>query len=595
MRARVLALAILAGAALAAGGDPAGIVWETNLDEPLIGDPAALKGGTFNYFIPTYPLTFRLLGPESNDIFSAWNRAYSMSFSLVGRHPVTDAYIPWMATHWSVAPDRKTVYFKLDPDARFSDGTPITAADYVFCHEMMRSTAIEDPYYNNYAETYFASVEAIDPLTLKITGAQESWRPIDDFAVLWPVPRHVEKLDPGWVKEANLRPQVVPGPYVVAEAVPGEKVILTRIKDWWGREKRYFRGLYNADRIVLKVVPVPNVFDYFKKRELDFMTVISAKMWATEMGFDAVTKGWVHRKQEFLETPEGISGLHMNLAAPLFASKDVRKAMQHLFPFELLNSRLMYDSYVRKVSAFDGTEYANRGLKPYEFSPAKARECLAKAGFTARGPDGILVDAGGRRASFTLTYGNKLMEPHLTIIQQIYGRGGVEITLNLLERATAFNRGKERNYEMILASRSTGFDPSPYQYFHSDFAKETGNNNLWGFGREDTDKLIDVYRFDMDKDARIAAMHALDAVIQDEAFYIPFWKGPYMRFLYWDDVCFPASYFPRRTQQMLDWQVFWIDPAKTVRLKDAMAAGTSLGEDARIEIDPWDVVPGLAR
>ncbi len=595
MAARILFSALLASAAAIACEGPASIAWETNLDEPLLGDPAAPKGGTFNYFIQAYPLTFRLFGPNSNDAFAAWNRAYSMNFTLVMRHPTTDKYIPWMATHWSIAPDRKTVYFKLDPDARFSDGTPIKAADYVYCYELMRSKEIVDPYYNNYAESYFASVEAIDDLTLKIVGAQESWRPLDDFAVLWPVPRHVEKLGPNWTTEANNRWQVVPGPYVVSEAVPGERVVFTRLKDWWGRDKRYFRGMYNVDRIVLKVVPLANIFDYFKKREIAFLTVVSAKMWATELEFDAIKKGWVHRKQEYLENPQGVSGLHMNPATPFFASKDVRKAMQHLFPFEILNSKLMYDSYVRQVSAFEGTEYANRSLKPYEYSPKKAQEYLEKAGYATRGADGILVNAKGERASFTLTYGNKLMEPHLTIIQQIFKKGGVEANLNLLEPATAFNRGTERKYEMITAARTANFYPSPYQYFHSDFAKKTSNNNLWGFGREDTDKLVDTYRFNMDKSARIAAMHALDAIVQDEAFYIPFWTAPYLRFMYWDDMCFPATFFPKRTMQMLDWQVFWVDPARTARLEEAMRAGASLGEDVQVEVDPHTIKPGLAR
>jgi microcin C transport system substrate-binding protein len=595
MRARILVLTMIASAALVAGESPAPIVWETNLDEPLIGDPAAPKGGTFNYFIQAYPLTFRLLGPNSNDAFAAWNRAYSMNFTLVMRHPTTDKYIPWMATHWSIAPDRKTVYFKLDPDARFSDSAPITADDYVYCYQLMRAKEIVDPYYNNYAETYYASVEAIDRLTLKVVGVQESWRPLDDFAVLWPVPRHVEKLTSDWVKEANNRRQVVPGPYVVSEAAPGERVVFTRIKDWWGRDKRYFRGMYNVDRITLKVVPLANLFDYFKKREVGFMTVVSAKAWANEMEFDALKKGWAHRKQEYLENPQGIFGLHMNLATPFFASKDVRKAIQHLFPFELMNSRLMYNSYVRQVSVFEGTEYANRALKPYEFSPKKAQEYLEKAGFATRGADGILANAKGERASFTLTYGNKLMEPHLTIIQQIFQKGGVTVQLNLLEPATAFNRGAERKYEMLLAGRTTTFYPSPYQYYHSDFAKKTNNNNLWGFGREDTDKLVDVYRFELDRGRRIAAMHELDAIVQDEAFYIPFWTGPYIRFLYWDDLCFPRTYFPKRTQQMLDWQIFWVDPARTAHLEEAMRAGASLGEDPEIEVDPWNLKPGLVR
>ena len=83
----------------------------------------AIRGGTFNFFIDAYPLTFRLMGPNSNDAFAGWNRAFTWDFPLVGRHPVTDNYIPIMATQWSVQDDQRTIFLRLDPDARFSDGT----------------------------------------------------------------------------------------------------------------------------------------------------------------------------------------------------------------------------------------------------------------------------------------------------------------------------------------------------------------------------------------------------------------------------------------------------------------------------------------
>ena len=96
---------------------PKDIVWETANDEPLIGSEKAIRGGNLNVSIGAYPLTFRLMGPNNNDFFASWNRQFTMAFGLVGMHPVTDNFIPLMATHWSVQPDGKTIYFKLDPDA----------------------------------------------------------------------------------------------------------------------------------------------------------------------------------------------------------------------------------------------------------------------------------------------------------------------------------------------------------------------------------------------------------------------------------------------------------------------------------------------
>ena len=142
---------------------------------------------------------------------------------------------------------------------------------------------------------------------------------------------------------------------------------------------------------------------------------------------------------------------------------------------------------------------------------------------------------------------------------------------------------------MIVASRTAGFYPEPNQYFHSKFKGVTNNNNIWGYGTPETDKLIETYMYDFNKEKRLQAMYKLDEVIHDEAFYIPFWDAPYLRILYWDYLRWPEYFFPKRTLQISDFQVFWIDPEREARLKGAMAKGESLGEDAIIDVDPYGI------
>ena len=588
MKIRILIIAFLLSVSVFAAELPENIQWETNMDDPMIGSEKPERGGTLYTYMEDYPLTFRLMGPNSNDSFAGWNRSYTMYFTLVERHPVTDNFIPWMATHWSVQDDRKTVYFKLDKKAKWSDGKPVTADDYVFCWEMMLSEHIVDPFYNNFAKQYFESVEKIDDYTLKVVGTKPSWRPLHDYN-LFPMPEHAVNLGPDWVKEANNKFQVAAGPYVVTEARPGKKVTFNRIEDWWGDGKRYFRGLYNVDEIVIRVIPSDRDLDYFQKGEISFMLIGSARIWNEKMDFEALDKGWAHKKRIFVSYPQGVYGLHMNLEAPIFQNKDFRKAMQYLFPFDVINSKLMYNSYYRITSAFEGTEYANPELEPYGFDPRKAREHLRKAGFTKRGNDGILVKNDGTRAEFSLIYGIKTMERHLTVMQQIYKKAGVKVNLKLLEGATAFNRGLERKYEMTLTGRTSRLYPSPYQYFHSKFKESTNNNNIWGFGSEETDNLIETYMFSLDKQERLDAMHKLDKIIHDEAFYIPFWYAPYIRVAYWDYVEWPEFYLPKRTQSLIDWQVFWVDQNKKKQLDQAMKNDKSLGKDENVDVDPWGV------
>ena len=592
---------------------PEGIVWETNLDDPPIGSPEAIRGGTFNYFIDSYPLTFRLMGPNSNDSFAGWNRAFTMNFGLVGRHPVTDRYIPLLATHWSVQEDQRTVYFRLDPEARFTDGEAITADDYVFTWEMMLSEHIVDPFYNNYAMLYYESVDKIDDYTLRIVGTRPSWRPLADYAGLWPTPSHAVLLDEEWVDRTTNQYQIAIGPYIVSEVQRGESVTFERIGDWWGDDKRYFQGMYNFDTIHLRVIPVERALDYLRLGELDLLMENTARTWNEDYTFDAVRNGWLRRARVFVDVPSGVYGMHMNLEAPIFQNKDFRKAMQYLFNFERLNRNLMYNEYFRQVSFFEGTEYANPELKSYPFDPVKAREHLERAGyrrpadirgnglidrlgnalrgliFTRTDTDDILVNERGEPASFSLVYGSKGLERHLTVMQQEYRRAGVDVRLRLLEPGTAFERGLERKYEMTLTGRTAGFYPAPRQYLHSDFKPTTNNNNIWGFASEEVDELIRIYEEDLDFEARKNAMYRVDEIVHEEAFYIPFWAAPYFRIVYWDYVRFPEFYFPKRTEQIIDYMVYWIDPDRRAALEEAMRAGQAFPVDEEIDKDYYGI------
>ncbi len=595
---------------------PDDIVWVTNMDDPVIGSPDAIRGGTINLPLGAYPLTFRLMGPNSNDAFAGWNRSFTFDFGLVRRHPVTGRYIPKMATHWSIQDDQRTIYFRLDPDARWSDGEPITTDDYVFTLEMMRSPHIIDPFYNQYSELYFESIDKIDDYTLRIVGARPSWRPLYDYGELFPTPEHATVLDETWVDRTTNEPQITVGPYVVSEVSRGESVTFERIDDWWGDDKRYFQGLFNVDRIHLTMVPLERMLDFLRSGDIDFIYESTARTWNEEYDFLAIRNGWIRRARVFLETPVGMSGLHMNLEAPIFQNKDFRKAMQYLFNFERLNRNLMYNEYFRLNSFFQGTEYANPGVQPYPFDPVRAREHLERAGyrrpeeirsgnlfsglgnvvrgllFTRSSTDDVLVNEQGQKASFELVYGTASFTRHLTVMQQEYRRAGVDIRLRLLEPGTAFERGLERKYEMSMTGRTANFYPDPRQYFHTEFQPTTNNNNIWGFGTAVVDSLIAIYEDDLDFEDRREAMYRIDEIVRDEAFYIPFWMAPYGRIAHWDYVQFPEFYLPPGGDLSLPYMTYWIEPDGRAELEAAVSEGRALPVDEDTDVDFYGVRDG---
>jgi microcin C transport system substrate-binding protein len=592
---------------------PKNIVWTTDNDEPLIGSPKALRGGTLRMAIDAYPLTLRLMGPNSNGPFAGWNRAFTMGFSLVTQHPNTDKFIPMLATDWSIQPDEKTIYFKLDRDARWSDGKPITADDYVFTWKMMQSQYIVDPFYNTYAQQYYQSVDKIDDYTLRIVGTRPSWRPLVDYAELFPMPAHATVLDQSWVTRTNNVPPLAVGPYTISNMVLGQSITFKRIPNWWGDKKRYFVGQFNFDEIYLQVIPAERQLDYLRLGQLDLIEEGSARAWHEDYTFPAVENNWIRRARAFVDLPAGINGLQMNLEDPLFQNREFRLAMQYLFNFDRLNRDLMYNDYYRINSFFQGTEYANPNVHAYPFDPEQARQHLLKAGFhrpnaitsgnwlaqlrnvaygilfTRSNTDDVLVNDRGEPASFTLIYGSKGLEGALAVMQQEYRRAGVDMRLQLLEPGTAFERALERKYEMTLAAWTSSLYPDPRQYLGSEYKGHTNNNDIWGFGSKDVDTLIKTYEESLDANARLKAMHRIDQIVHDDAFYVPFWYAPYARLAYWDYIQFPDYYMPKRSQDVTDYLNFWFDPAKKASLDDAMRNNRALPGGGNIDKDYWGV------
>ena len=79
----------------------------------------------------------RRVGPDSNGSFAGYLRPNH--FGPVALHPDTRRPIPALATHWAFGDDRRSIYYRLNPEARWSDGVPVTAGDFVFAEQFMRS------------------------------------------------------------------------------------------------------------------------------------------------------------------------------------------------------------------------------------------------------------------------------------------------------------------------------------------------------------------------------------------------------------------------------------------------------------------------
>ena len=140
-----------------------------------------------------------------------------------------------------------------------------------------------------------------------------------------------------------------------------------------------------------------------------------------------------------------------------------------------------------------------------------------------------------------------------------------------------------------MTNRTSGFYPGVRQYLHTEFQQKKNNNNIWGYGTPEVDALIAVYEEDLDPEKRLVAMRKIDQMVRDEAFYLPFWTAPFTRVAYWDYIRWPDNWLPKRTEQLMDWMVFWIDPKVRAQMAEDMKNNKAWPVDKDIDKDPWGV------
>ena len=300
---------------------PKNIKWVTAKNIPLIASKNAQQGGSFYDYMPSFPLTLRDVGPDSNGSFRSNLDANKMS--LVSMHPNTDEYIPSLATHWAIDKNNRTVYFKLDKAARWSDGKPVTGEDFLYTIEFMTSKHIVAPWYNEYFSKQIESVE-----TTKLSDGSEvvavtlplAKPDIIYHANIAPTPKHFYgKIDKNFIKKFNWKIAPTTGPYQISEIKKGKKITFKKVKNWWAGDKEWFKNRFNINKIVLKVIRDNNVaFEYLKKGKIDYMMINFPDYWHDKTKIPEFENGYIHKLQAYNEKPRSDYLMIMNNDKELF-------------------------------------------------------------------------------------------------------------------------------------------------------------------------------------------------------------------------------------------------------------------------------------
>lgn len=465
---------------------------------------------------------------------------------------------------------REHIAFRLDPRARFSDGRPLTSADVLFSFELLKSKGRPQ---QRIAYGLVKKIEAPDPYTVRfdLAGADDRELPLI-LAIMPVLPRHATDIE--HFDDASLTIPIGSGPYVVAEAAPGAKLVLRRDENYWGKDLPTQRGLYNFDEIVIDYFrDGATLFEAFKAGLLDYREETSPTRWVTGYDFPALRKGRVATEALHSPGPKGMEGFVFNLRRDLFRDVRLREALGMMFDFEWINANLYSNLYTRTKSFFDESELSSSGrpaseaeralLRPF---PGAVREDILEGRWrppvndgsgrdrdTARRALALLTDAGyklsdsglvkdGVPVSFEIMVKDRNQERLALIFSSSLRRIGVSAGVRQVDEVQYQRRRQKFDFDMMIGQWLASASPGNEQRMRwgSASAAQEASFNLAGASSPAIDALIGALLAARNREDFVTAVRAYDRVLLSGFYIVPLYHAAEQWFAYSTALAKPA-------------------------------------------------------
>ncbi len=544
--------------------------WTTNLEYPTTARIDAPKGGTIRQYLPDWPATLRLWGENYNSSFN-YNVVDLCLEGLIGQNPVTLDWIPSLATHWKISADRQTYSFRINPEARWSDGKEVTADDVIASYDLRMDPKCRFPSGPLVFGKFDRPVKK-SKYVVEVHCKEDNWRNFLYFGSSAVFPAHEVSI-PGdqYLDRFQNSYHAVTGPYMVkAEDVKmGQSIALTRRRDWWGEKNPANAGAANVDRFEFEIVKDYNLaYEKLKKGEIDIYVVPKAQWWVQDIPkLEPVKRGLLQMRKIYNDQPIGTSGIAINMKKAPLDDRRVRLALQYLYNRPLMIRSLYFDQYV-PLSSYESGVWANPDNKVHPYDPAAAVKLLKEAGWTETNKDLIRVK-DGKELKFELVYRSALSERNLTVFQEDCRKAGIKIELKLLTPAALWKNLTQKEFELSDMIWGALVTPNPETSWKGELADQVSNNNITGFRNARVDELLKAYDLAYDPKERVRVIREIDAIVYGEVPYVLGWYNPAIRFLYWNKIGMPEWGCSRTYDNDQFWYGMWVDPVKEKALEEA--------------------------
>jgi len=562
-------------------------------------NPEAPRGGELSYAAQG---TFDSFNPYAKQGRAAAGSGDQYETLLIPAYDEPASYYGLVAESLEYPESQDWVIFNMRPEARFSDGTPVTAEDVVFSHELLLEQGLK-----SYAEAVrkrIPKAEVLDTHRVKFHFAPDISRralisqvggtPI--FSKVWFMadPEN-RRLD-----EPRNEPGIGSGPYLLDSYDFNRRVVYRRNPDYWGDaiNVNIGRNNYETMRIEYFTDSIA-AMEAFKAGEFTLRQENNSKNWATSYDFPAVAKGWVKLEELTDGDVPSATGFIMNMDRPQFQDIRVREAIQLAFNFDWTNESLQYGLFQQRHSFWQGTHLEATGLPEGRemevlkalgdaLDPAvltsepvsahssnadrqsdrrnirRAMKLLDEAGWKV-GDDGVRRNAKGETLKVEFLSDQPTLDRILLPFVDNMKRLGIDANYERIDPSQFTLRRRERDFDMVYSGYQTSLQPSTglYQQYGSEAAAYSVFNPAGIYG-PDIEPLIDNIVAATEADELQANVRALDRVLRAKRFMVPVWYLGKHWVAYWDMYEYPETLPPYALGVEDLW---WVNADKAAALK----------------------------
>ncbi len=562
-------------------------------------DPKAPKGGIFSHIGSSrqFNQSFQTFNSLNSYILKG-DAAQGMELTFVTlmarAADEPDAMYGRAARSVRISPDGLTYTFTMRPEARFHDGSKLTAHDAAWSIAVLKEKG--HPIITQFMRD-FLSAEAAGDATLIVRFREKRGRDLPLFVASLPIFSKAYYAKRSF-DESTLDVPLGSGPYKVGRFEAGRYIEYERIKDWWGAQLPVSIGFNNFDVVRYEFYRDRDVaFEGFTGKNYLFREEFTSRTWATRYDFPAVKDGRV--KQDVLpdDTPSGAQGWFINTRHRKFSDPKVREALIYAFDFEWTNKNIMYGSYHRTHSVFQNSDMMAMGapgpdelalLEPFRgkvsdevfgepFVPPvsdgsgqdrnllrKSTQILQSAGCALK--DGKRLTASGEPFVIEFLLDEPSFKPHHEVYIKNLKLLGIEASLRIVDPVQYRARVDGFDFDMVV--QRFGFSTTPGDslrtYFSSQAAATKGSQNSAGISDPAIDVLIDRIIAAPNRPTLVTACKALDRMIRAGRYWVPHWYKASHWIAYWDVFNRPPKK-PRYARGIPE--TWWYDADKAAKLE----------------------------